>query len=186
MVISQNRTVSSQETNSKECPGLIRTVCFLPSARTQCNLTDSVHQLIGELNVSVSLAQFPALAAGSILYLTAPGTTCHAVKEGKWSQETERFLHVVAHGHEHQHRREADPVGHRQGVRRAREADHHHDHEHGAEDDDHHHHHGGEHEEHSHNHDHIDAHGLNVLLEMLYDHYDPENTEVSEMLSQTK
>lgn len=131
--------------------------------------------------MSVSLSQFPALAAGSVLYLSSPGAVCDAVKEGRWLEETQHFLHKVTHGEEeHQHRREADGAGHDHDhdLGHTHEADHHHDHEHGAEDDGHHRH---QHEEAdgSHNHEHIDTHGLKVLLDMLHDHYDPINNEVS-------
>ncbi|XP_043993575.1 zinc transporter ZIP4 isoform X1 [Gambusia affinis] len=76
----------------------------------KCDLAGSVHQLIGnhsvhgreengnvEENVTVSVSQFPALAAGSVLYLSSPGSVCTAVGQGKWAEETDRFLHKHTH-----------------------------------------------------------------------------------------
>ncbi|MED6260887.1 hypothetical protein ATANTOWER_030796 [Ataeniobius toweri] len=55
----------------------------------KCDLAGAVHQLIGNLsiygkeenrkvegNVTVSVSQFPPLAAGSVLYLSSPGLSC--------------------------------------------------------------------------------------------------------------
>ncbi len=50
------------------------------------------------------MAQFPALAAGSVLYLSSPNTVCNATKYGKWGEETDNFLHDIAHAHDHEHR----------------------------------------------------------------------------------
>ncbi len=47
------------------------------------------------------MSQFPALAAGSVLYLSSPEQVCNATREGRWGDETDHFLHEVAHGHEH-------------------------------------------------------------------------------------
>lgn len=155
----------------------------------QCDLAGSVHQLIGEVNVTVSLSQFPALAAGSVLYLTSPGLVCDAVNKGSWFEETQHLLHTITHGEEaHPHQHEADEGDQEHGDGRIHEVDRHHDHEHGGEvDHDHgHDHHRSEHDEHGdhgHNHDHIDLYGLKVLLEMFHDHYDPMNNEVSKRLS---
>lgn len=134
----------------------------------QCDLADSVHQLIGEVNVTVSLQQFPALAAGSVLYLSSPNLVCDAVKEGRWLEEVQHFLHTITHGDEaHQHLHEADKVDH----------DHEHEHHH-REHDEH-----LDEGDHGHDHEHIDVHGLKVLLEMLHDHYEPTKNEVSKRLT---
>lgn len=84
----------------------------------QCNLTDAVHQLISNhsvhaedestksgLNYTVSVSEFPAVAAGSVLYLSSPGLVCAAVGKGRWGEETDHFLHEVTHGdcHDHHH-----------------------------------------------------------------------------------
>ncbi|KAM9824511.1 zinc transporter ZIP4 [Neosynchiropus ocellatus] len=65
----------------------------------KCDLADAVQQLTPSIAAgSVSTSEFPALAAGSIFYLTAPGPVCAAAGQGKWAEETERFLHRTAHG----------------------------------------------------------------------------------------
>ncbi|XP_027890969.1 zinc transporter ZIP4 [Xiphophorus couchianus] len=82
----------------------------------KCDLAGSVHQLIGnhsvhgreesgnvEENVTVSVSQFPALAAGSVLYLSSPGLVCAAVGQGKWAEETDRFLHKHTHSDHRSH-----------------------------------------------------------------------------------
>lgn len=82
----------------------------------QCHLTDAVHQLFsnhganesrkGEKNVTISVSQFPALAAGCILYLSSPSLVCEATKQGRWGEETERFLHKITNEekqHDHQY-----------------------------------------------------------------------------------
>lgn len=161
-------------------------LCAMCCLCAQCDLTASVHQLIGEVNVTVSLSQFSTLVAGSALYLTSPSLVCEAVKEGKWFEETQHLLHDITHGEEaHPHQHEADEAGRNHGHVHIHEVDHHHDHEHGGEvDHDHDHDHGHEQHqrEHGHNHDHIDLYGLKVLLEMFHDHYDPTNNEVSKRL----
>lgn len=94
--------------------------------------------------MTISVSQFPALAAGCVLYLSSPGRVCSAVKQGRWGEETQRFLHEITHEeepHQHQHQ--------------ARELLHEHDHEH------------------------VNVHGLKVLFEMLRDHYEPVDSEVS-------
>ncbi|XP_041811951.1 zinc transporter ZIP4 [Chelmon rostratus] len=79
----------------------------------KCDLTGAVHQLIGnhsedetgkaEQNLTVSVSQFPALAAGCVLYLSSPGLVCNATRQGRWREETEHFLHTVTHGEHHEH-----------------------------------------------------------------------------------
>ncbi|XP_054910047.1 zinc transporter ZIP4 [Poeciliopsis prolifica] len=82
----------------------------------KCDLAGSVHQLIGnhsvhgteengnvEENVTVSVSQFPALAAGSVLYLSSPGSVCTAVGQGTWGEETDRFLHKHTHSDHRSH-----------------------------------------------------------------------------------
>lgn len=83
----------------------------------QCDLKDAVHQLFsnhgdnestkGEKNVTISVSQFPALAAGCILYLSSPSLVCKATKQGRWGEETERFLHEITNEekqHDYQHK----------------------------------------------------------------------------------
>lgn len=121
-----------------------RIICLLPS---QCDLTGAVHQLIpdlpnGDNNTTISVSQFPDLAAGCVLYLSSPGLACSAVKQGRWGEETQRFLHEITHEEEpHQHQHQA--------------------------------------RERLHDHDHVNIHGLKVLFEMLGDHYEPVDNEVS-------
>ncbi|XP_029299362.1 zinc transporter ZIP4 [Cottoperca gobio] len=89
----------------------------------KCNLTDAVHQLIsnhslhgeddtgkGRTYVTISVSQFTDLAAGCVLYLSSPDLVCTAVREGRWGQEAEHFLHELTHQdqqphqhHEHEH-----------------------------------------------------------------------------------
>ncbi|XP_074468723.1 zinc transporter ZIP4 [Sebastes fasciatus] len=117
-----------------------------------CNLTEAVHQLIGNHsthgeneagkgreNVTVSVSQFTDLAAGCILYLSSPGLVCTAARQGRWGEETEHFLHKITHEDHHEHRHE--------------EREPHHEHEH------------------------IDFHGLKVVLQELHDHYEPSDGE---------
>ncbi|XP_067468941.1 zinc transporter ZIP4 [Thunnus thynnus] len=83
----------------------------------KCNLLDAVHQLIsnhsihgedetgtGRENFTISVAEFPAVAAGCVLYLTSPGLVCAAVRQGRWGEETEHFLHKITHGEHHEER----------------------------------------------------------------------------------
>ncbi|KAL7382111.1 hypothetical protein ABVT39_017102 [Epinephelus coioides] len=98
----------------------------------KCDLTDAVHQLVsnysthgqdetgkGRKNITISSSQFTALAAGCILYVSSPGLVCTSVRQGRWGQEAEQFVHKITHqgphqDHEHDH-------------------DHNHDHEHDHE-----------------------------------------------------
>ncbi|XP_035536793.1 zinc transporter ZIP4 [Morone saxatilis] len=88
----------------------------------KCDLTDAVHQLISNQsvhsvkNLTISVSQFPALAAGCVLYLLSPGLVCNATKQGRWGEEVEHFLHELTHGEHHEHRHE--------------ESEPHHDHDH--------------------------------------------------------
>lgn len=132
----------------------VRIICLL---RSQCDLTGAVHQLIADhpvngkeesansdKNMTISVSQFPALAAGCVLYLSSPGLVCSAVKQGRWGEETQRFLHEITHEEEpHQHQHQARELLH------------------------------------DHEHEHVDIRGLKVLLEMLRDHYEPVDSEVS-------
>ncbi|XP_015248238.1 PREDICTED: zinc transporter ZIP4-like [Cyprinodon variegatus] len=82
----------------------------------KCDLAAAVDQLIGnhsshaeeahekiEANETVSVSQFPALAAGSVLYLISPDLVCAAIGEGKWAEEKERFLHKYTHMDHYKH-----------------------------------------------------------------------------------
>ncbi|KAG7501418.1 zinc transporter ZIP4 [Solea senegalensis] len=92
----------------------------------KCNLLGGVHQLItnhsghtedetgkGSENVTIGVSQFTHLAAGCVLYLTAPDLVCTLVRQGRWGEETEHFLHEITHEEHHEH-----------------EHEHHHHHEH--------------------------------------------------------
>lgn len=83
--------------------------------------------------MTISVSQFPALAAGCVLYLSSPSLVCNAAKQGRWGEETEHFLHKITHDELHR----------------------------------------------AHAHEHVDVHGLKVLLQGLHDHYEPLNSEVS-------
>ncbi|XP_059206379.1 zinc transporter ZIP4 [Centropristis striata] len=88
----------------------------------KCILSDAVHQLISNpsthaedetgksrKNVTVSVSQFTALAAGCVLYLSSPGLVCTAVREGRWGEEAQHFLHEITHQephHDHKHEHE--------------------------------------------------------------------------------
>lgn len=52
------------------------------------------------------MSQFPALAAGSLLYLSSPNLVCTAAKQGQWGERTNAFIHKLTHTEEqpgHQH-----------------------------------------------------------------------------------
>uniref|UniRef100_A0A2I4BA48 Zinc transporter ZIP4 n=1 Tax=Austrofundulus limnaeus TaxID=52670 RepID=A0A2I4BA48_AUSLI len=73
----------------------------------KCDLAGALHQLIGRDededirgNGAVGVSQFPALAAGSVLYLSSPLQTCIAIQYGMWAEETDLFLHEFTH-HDH-------------------------------------------------------------------------------------
>uniref|UniRef100_A0A3Q2DNY4 Zinc transporter ZIP4 n=1 Tax=Cyprinodon variegatus TaxID=28743 RepID=A0A3Q2DNY4_CYPVA len=70
----------------------------------KCDLAAAVDQLIGNHSShTVSVSQFPALAAGSVLYLISPDLVCAAIGEGKWAEEKERFLHKYTHMDHYKH-----------------------------------------------------------------------------------
>ncbi|XP_031722441.1 zinc transporter ZIP4 [Anarrhichthys ocellatus] len=82
----------------------------------KCDLTDAFHQLIsdhstheedktgrGRNSVTISVSQFPALAAGCVLYLSSPGLVCSAVRQGTWGQEVQHFLRKTTHQDHHEH-----------------------------------------------------------------------------------
>ncbi|KAM7384380.1 hypothetical protein PAMA_011639 [Pampus argenteus] len=84
----------------------------------KCNLQDAVHQLISNHSIhgeddtrkdsensTISVSEFTAIAAGCILYIASPGLVCTAVRQGRWGEETERFLHKITH----EHREESEP-----------------------------------------------------------------------------
>lgn len=132
----------------------------------KCDLADAVHQLLGNHsvhredetghNVTVGVSEFPAVAAGSILYLASPSRTCAAVIQGRWAEETEHFLHEITHGDHHEHEHEENETHH--------EEEHRHE---GKE--------NGTHPEHEH--EHIDTHGLQLLFQELQEHYEPSDSE---------
>ncbi|KAM4539920.1 zinc transporter ZIP4 [Odontesthes bonariensis] len=82
----------------------------------KCDLAGAVHQLVGNHsihgqeetgesgdNVTVGVSLFPALAAGSVLYLSSPDQVCATIGRGKWAEETEHFLHKFTHHGHHDH-----------------------------------------------------------------------------------
>ncbi|KAE8281902.1 Zinc transporter ZIP4 Solute carrier family 39 member 4 Zrt- and Irt-like protein 4 [Larimichthys crocea] len=130
----------------------------------KCNLTDAVHQLISnhsiheehedekaEENITIGVSQFPALAAGCVLYLTSPGLVCNATRHGRWAEEIEHFLHEITHEEHEEHE------------------------EHEAHEE--HHEHRNEDSEPHHEHEHIDVDRLMVLFGELRDHYEPLKNE---------
>lgn len=96
----------------------------------QCDLTEGLHQLISNHsshqgaeeeedeagrsleNVTISVSQFTQLAAGCVLHLTSPGTVCTAIRQGRWAEETEHFLHEITHGEHHEHQHEKSRTEH--------------------------------------------------------------------------
>ncbi|CAG5885588.1 unnamed protein product [Menidia menidia] len=60
----------------------------------------------GGENATISVTQFPALAAGSLLFLAGPGRVCAAIRRGQWAQETQQFLHKFTHHDHAEHQRE--------------------------------------------------------------------------------
>jgi len=76
---------------------------------------DAFHQLIsdhsthgedetqtGTTSETISVSQFPALAAGCVLYLSSPGRVCSAVRQGTWGQEAQLFLRRHTHQDHHE------------------------------------------------------------------------------------
>uniref|UniRef100_A0A672IZG6 Zinc transporter ZIP4 n=1 Tax=Salarias fasciatus TaxID=181472 RepID=A0A672IZG6_SALFA len=63
------------------------------------------------VSISVSVSQFPAFAAGSVLYLSSPSVVCAAIAEEKWGDKTEEFLHNVTH-HDHSGHTNREDAGH--------------------------------------------------------------------------
>ncbi|XP_034401427.1 zinc transporter ZIP4 [Cyclopterus lumpus] len=88
----------------------------------KCDLLDAFHQLIsnhsthgedktenGRKSETISVSQFPALAAGCVLYLSSPGLVCTAVRQGTWGQEAQHFLRKQTHqGHHEESERHQD------------------------------------------------------------------------------
>ncbi|TNN47386.1 Zinc transporter ZIP4 [Liparis tanakae] len=81
----------------------------------KCDLLDAFQQLIsdhsshgedetqtGGTSEALSVSQFPALAAGCVLYLSSPGRVCSAVRQGTWGQEARRFLRRHTHQDHHE------------------------------------------------------------------------------------
>ncbi|XP_016896402.1 zinc transporter ZIP4 [Cynoglossus semilaevis] len=96
----------------------------------KCDLTEGLHQLISNHsshqgaeeeedeagrsleNVTISVSQFTQLAAGCVLHLTSPGAVCTAIRQGRWAEETEHFLHEITHGEHHEHQHEKSRTEH--------------------------------------------------------------------------
>ncbi len=62
--------------------------------------------------MTVSVSQFPSLAAGCVLYLSSPSLVCTAASQGTWGEETESFLHSVTHLDDHEHQHEESELSH--------------------------------------------------------------------------
>ncbi|KAM7373288.1 hypothetical protein PAMP_008153 [Pampus punctatissimus] len=88
----------------------------------KCNLHDAVHQLISNHSIhggddtrkdnensTISVSEFTAIAAGCVLYIASPGLVCTAVRQGRWGEETERFLHKITHEHHEESEPHQDP-----------------------------------------------------------------------------
>ncbi|XP_034561168.1 zinc transporter ZIP4 isoform X2 [Notolabrus celidotus] len=101
----------------------------------KCDLAAAIHQLLsnhsihkegaaesGGHNVTISVSEFPNVAAGSILYLSSPSQVCTAVSQGRWAEETEHFLHKITHEDHHEHEHEENETHHKN------EHEHEHDH----------------------------------------------------------
>uniref|UniRef100_A0A8C7Z2C5 Zinc transporter ZIP4 n=1 Tax=Oryzias sinensis TaxID=183150 RepID=A0A8C7Z2C5_9TELE len=95
--------------NQLEC--FSETFCSTFVDNLQCDLDGAVHQLVSNSSAhtleeggrsgrtfTVGASQFPALAAGSVLFLSSPELVCTAAKDGRWAEETERFLHAYTLG----------------------------------------------------------------------------------------
>ncbi|XP_030002879.1 zinc transporter ZIP4 [Sphaeramia orbicularis] len=89
----------------------------------KCDLTEAVDQLINNRSVNtggrsqsdgtISASQFSVIAGGGVLFLTSPALVCSMIRQGRWGEETELFLHKLtrhehqeenqqSHGHEHE------------------------------------------------------------------------------------
>uniref|UniRef100_A0A672Z9C8 Zinc transporter ZIP4 n=1 Tax=Sphaeramia orbicularis TaxID=375764 RepID=A0A672Z9C8_9TELE len=62
---------------------------------------------------TISASQFSVIAGGGVLFLTSPALVCSMIRQGRWGEETELFLHKLtrhehqeenqqSHGHEHE------------------------------------------------------------------------------------
>ncbi|KAK7898363.1 hypothetical protein WMY93_019216 [Mugilogobius chulae] len=83
----------------------------------KCRPADAIHQLIttnqenNNNSLYISVSDFSFLAAGGVLYLRSPELACAAINRGAWKEETERFLHELAHGgHQHDKAHQHDSV----------------------------------------------------------------------------
>uniref|UniRef100_A0A672Z8D2 Zinc transporter ZIP4 n=1 Tax=Sphaeramia orbicularis TaxID=375764 RepID=A0A672Z8D2_9TELE len=50
---------------------------------------------------TISASQFSVIAGGGVLFLTSPALVCSMIRQGRWGEETELFLHKLTR-HEHQ------------------------------------------------------------------------------------
>lgn len=69
----------------------------------KCLSEESVGQLVSNYSSSsgVQVEGFFRLAAGCSLLLSSPSNTCTAITEGRWEQETRRFIHMLLDHSEH-------------------------------------------------------------------------------------
>ncbi|XP_043089074.1 zinc transporter ZIP4 [Puntigrus tetrazona] len=68
----------------------------------KCLSVDHLSQLLGNFSSSqgLQMEDFFSVAPACCLFLSAPLETCRAVREGRWGQETHRFIETI-YGHEH-------------------------------------------------------------------------------------
>ncbi|CAL8373106.1 unnamed protein product [Boreogadus saida] len=145
----------------------------------KCDLPGGVYQLVGSPSapgagagaaVAVNVSQFPRFASGCVFYLSAPAAACAAVRAGRWAEETELFLdrvtqHVYPHPHEEEpHAHQDESHSHEGGGGEG----HHTEEEEGGEGR-----HLAEEEAAGHQEEHVDAHGLEALIEEMEKHYVP-------------
>ncbi|KAF4073736.1 hypothetical protein AMELA_G00246650 [Ameiurus melas] len=68
----------------------------------KCLSEESVGQLVSNSSSSgLQVEGFFRLAAGCSLLLSSPSNTCTAITEGRWEQETRRFIHMLLDHSEH-------------------------------------------------------------------------------------
>ncbi|XP_062386021.1 zinc transporter ZIP4 [Sardina pilchardus] len=80
----------------------------------KCLSADHVGQLVANYSTTqeVHAGDFPRLAAGCCLYLIDPLRACGAASAGRWGEETEEFIHQLAHGDHIGHGGHEDHEGH--------------------------------------------------------------------------
>ncbi|XP_041933445.1 zinc transporter ZIP4 isoform X1 [Alosa sapidissima] len=84
----------------------------------KCLSVDHVPQLVTNYSTTqeVHADDFLRLAAGCCLYLSDPLRACGAATAGRWGEETEEFIHQLAHGEDAGHGGHEDHGGHEGGA----------------------------------------------------------------------